>query len=103
MVVLPASMCAMIPILRVYCRSLAIKCRLKKLQNEALKVHNALKLGFYSRIDFIVDKNNNPYCLEANTLPGMTPTSLLPQEAQAEGITYDELCEKIVLSTVKNK
>jgi len=74
-----------------------------KLQNEALKVHNALKLGFYSRIDFIVDKNNNPYCLEANTLPGMTPTSLLPQEAQAEGITYDELCEKIVLSTVKNK
>ena len=74
-----------------------------KLQNEALKVHNALKLGFYSRIDFIVDKNNNPYCLEANTLPGMTPTSLLPQEAQAEGITYSELCEKIVLSTVKNK
>ena len=75
----------------------------RKLQNESLKVHNALKLGFYSRIDFIVDKNNNPYCLEANTLPGMTPTSLLPQEAQAEGITYDELCEKIVLSTVKNK
>ena len=74
-----------------------------KLQKEALKVHNALKLGFYSRVDFIVDKENNPHCLEANTLPGMTPTSLLPQEANAAGITYDKLCEKIVLSKVKNK
>ncbi len=65
------------------------------LQNDALRVHTLLRLGFYSRIDFIVDPNNNAYCLEANTLPGMTPTSLLPQEALANGIPYSDLCEKI--------
>lgn len=68
------------------------------LKEETLKVHNALRLGHYSRIDFILDKDNNAYCLEANTLPGMTPTSLMPQEAMAAGISYDDLCEKIVLS-----
>ena len=36
------------------------------------------------------------YCLEANTLPGMTPTSLLPQEAKAVGVEYGELCEQII-------
>ena len=67
-----------------------------KMQDIALKVHEILRLGSYSRIDFIVDKENNIYCLEANTLPGMTPTSLLPQEANAAGISYNELCDKIV-------
>ena len=67
-----------------------------KMQNIALKVHNILRLGSYSRIDFILDKNNDIFCLEANTLPGMTPTSLLPQEANAAGITYNKLCDKIV-------
>lgn len=65
------------------------------LQDAALKVHNALRLGFYSRVDFILDKDNQAYCLEANTLPGMTPTSLLPQEALAAGITYEQLCNLI--------
>ena len=73
------------------------------LREETLKVHKALRLGHYSRIDFILDNDNNAYCLEANTLPGMTPTSLMPQEAVAAGITYDELCEQIVLSTKKEK
>ncbi len=68
------------------------------LQNNALAVHNTLRLGFYSRIDFILDKNNNAYCLEANTLPGMTPTSLLPQEALAAGISYNQLCNIIANS-----
>lgn len=68
----------------------------QKLKEVALKVHKVLNLGMYSRIDFIVDKNNDIYCLEANTLPGMTQTSLLPQEAKASGISYDELCEKII-------
>lgn len=67
------------------------------LQESAKKVHNALRLGFYSRIDFILDKNNHAFCLEANTLPGMTPTSLLPQEALAAGISYNDLCNKIAL------
>ncbi|MCQ2979179.1 MAG: D-alanine--D-alanine ligase, partial [Clostridia bacterium] len=48
------------------------------------------------RMDFMVDENGKHYCLEANTLPGMTPTSLLPQEAKAEGIDFAQLCQKIV-------
>jgi len=64
--------------------------------NLALKVHEVLRLGSYSRIDFMMDSDNNIFCLEANTLPGMTPTSLLPQEAMAAGVSYEELCERIV-------
>lgn len=67
----------------------------KEMSKLALKVHKALHLGYYSRIDFRVDNKGNIYCLEANTLPGMTPTSLLPQEAQAAGISYENLCEMI--------
>jgi D-alanine-D-alanine ligase len=66
------------------------------LQHNALIVHNTLRLGFYSRIDFIVDDKNNAFCLEANTLPGMTPTSLFPQEALIAGISYNQLCNEIV-------
>ena len=61
----------------------------------ALKVHRALGLGHYSRVDFIMEEDGSLYCLEANTLPGMTPFSLLPQEAKAAGISYYELCEDI--------
>lgn len=67
----------------------------------AENAHKALGLGDYSRIDFILDENKKDfYCLEANTLPGMTPMSLLPQEAAADGISYDELCEKIVITAL---
>jgi D-alanine-D-alanine ligase len=72
---------------------------LELLHKSALMVHKALRLGFYSRVDFIV-KFGKAYCLEANTLPGMTPTSLLPQEALASGISYEELCEKIAQAAV---
>ena len=41
-------------------------------------------------------ENGDMYCLEANTLPGMTPTSLLPQEANAIGISYGDLCELLI-------
>ena len=67
-----------------------------KLRETALEVHRALRLGAYSRIDFILDEEGNAFCLEANTLPGMTATSLLPQEAAAAGISYNELCEIII-------
>ncbi len=64
----------------------------------------ALCLGDYARIDYILDKDGNFWCLEANTLPGMTPTSLMPQEAAAVGIDYDTLCEKLALMAYnKNK
>lgn len=61
----------------------------------ALEVHRALGLGYYSRVDFLMDEEGDLYCLEANTLPGMTPYSLLPQEAEAAGISYCKLCEDI--------
>ncbi len=67
----------------------------EKMQAAALKVHKLLRLGSYARIDFLLDSENQFYCLEANTLPGMTPTSLLPQEALAVGISYNELCNRI--------
>ena len=55
----------------------------------------ALRLSDYARFDYIMDKNGEIFCLEANTLPGMTPTSLMPQEAAAVGMSYDDLCDKI--------
>ena len=61
----------------------------------------ALRLSGYSRFDYIVDANGDPWCLEANTLPGMTPTSLLPQMAAATGMTYGGLCCKIVELAMK--
>lgn len=65
-------------------------------QRAAEKVFSLLKLGVYGRIDFLLTEDGRAYCLEANTLPGMTPTSLLPQEAAAAGLGYTELCEKII-------
>ncbi len=66
-------------------------------QKAALAVFRALGLHGYARIDMILDEASGEFCcLEANALPGMTPTSLLPQEAAADGISYDELCDLIV-------
>lgn len=61
----------------------------------ALAVHRALRLRGISRTDIILTPEGIPYCLEVNTLPGMTPNSLLPQEAAACGISYVQLCAKI--------
>ncbi len=68
-----------------------------QLQGYAEQVFEALKLSSYARIDFMMDASDDSfYCLEANTLPGMTPTSLLPQEAAAVGMSFEELCEKLI-------
>ena len=48
-------------------------------------------------------KDGRMYCLEANTLPGMTPTSLLPQEAQVLGISYPELCELLIQLSLRKR
>lgn len=61
----------------------------------ALRAHEALKLGDYSRADFRLDADGRLWCLELNTLPGMTATSLMPQSAAAHGIPFPELCERI--------
>ncbi|QBS40491.1 D-alanine--D-alanine ligase [Nocardia sp. CS682] len=66
-----------------------------EMRSLAVQAHNALKLGNYSRVDFRVDSEGRMWCLEANTLPGMTATSLLPQSAAVVGIGFAELCEKI--------
>ncbi len=68
----------------------------EKMQEYAVKVYHALGLEVYGRVDFLLDGDNRMYCLEANTLPGMTPTSLIPQEAEVAGIGYGELCEEII-------
>lgn len=68
----------------------------KKMQDYAVEVFHELKIEAYGRIDFLLDEKNHMYCLEANTLPGMTPTSLLPQEAKEAGLEYGELCEQII-------
>jgi D-alanine-D-alanine ligase len=60
-----------------------------------LLAHEALKLGGYSRVDFRLTPEGELFCLEVNTLPGMTATSLLPQSAKAVGIEFPELCEQI--------
>ncbi len=68
----------------------------KKMQECAVRASEVLRLNRYSRIDFMLDEDENIYCIEANTLPGMTPTSLLPQEAAALGIDFGELCEILI-------
>ena len=68
----------------------------RRLGATALKVHKLLELKTYSRTDFILDDTGEFYFLEINTLPGMTPTSLMPQEAAAVGIDYKQLCQIIV-------
>ncbi|MBR2037378.1 MAG: D-alanine--D-alanine ligase, partial [Lachnospiraceae bacterium] len=68
----------------------------KRMQGYAEDVFKALRLRNYARMDFMLAKDGSMYCLEANTLPGMTPTSLLPQEAQAIGVSYGDLCEWLI-------
>jgi D-alanine-D-alanine ligase len=73
-----------------------------KLQDQARRAFKALKLRGYARIDFRMTEDGEPYCLEANTLPGMTQTSLIPQAAVAAGVSFPELCDWIVRLAVKS-
>lgn len=73
----------------------------ERLAQAALTVFRTLGLSIYSRADFIVTEDGTPWFLEINTLPGMTPTSLLPQEAAAVGIEYGELCERIISASLE--
>ncbi len=68
----------------------------QRMQRATEKAFHALQLSVYSRADFLLDDQGEIYCLEVNTLPGMTSASLLPQEAAAAGIPYGELCELII-------
>ena len=78
------------------CPALISDKKTVEMQRAAVAGAKALGIKGYCRLDFMMDENENIYCLEANTLPGMTPTSLLPQEAAALGISFAQLCEKLL-------
>lgn len=73
----------------------------KEMQYLAEQVFRVLRLKNYARMDFMMSEEEEIFCLEANTLPGMTPTSLLPQEAKAAGMSFEELCERILETAVR--
>ena len=66
------------------------------MSDRSVRFGQLLGLDVYYRIDYLLDKDGNLFALEANSLPGMTDTSLVPQEAEAVGIDYPTLCEKII-------
>ena len=75
----------------------------RMLREAAEKVHRDLDLRVYSRSDFILDKQGRAWFLEVNTLPGMTPNSLIPKAAAVEGISYDDLVEQIIRLSLNEK
>lgn len=78
------------------CPAELTKEQTEEMQRYALEGNRALGITGYSRLDFLMRPDGRIYCLEANTLPGMTPTSLLPQEAKALGMSFGELCERLI-------
>jgi D-alanine-D-alanine ligase len=72
----------------------------KRMQDLALETHRVLRMRDFSRVDFMLDAEGKPWCLEANALPGMTANSLLPKAARAAGISFPELCDRIARLTM---
>jgi len=68
----------------------------KQVQEVALAAKRALDLEVYCRVDVLLDAQDRPFVLEINTIPGMTPVSLLPAAAAAAGISYAELCARVI-------
>ncbi|MEJ6572739.1 MAG: D-alanine--D-alanine ligase [Akkermansiaceae bacterium] len=78
-----------------YCPAELDEATTVAVQDAALAAHCALGVEIYSRVDVLLDKEGNPYVLEANTIPGMTASSLLPKAAKVAGYDFGPLCEKI--------
>jgi D-alanine-D-alanine ligase len=76
---------------------------LEELKVQALYAYNSIGCKCYGRVDFRLSKNYQPYCLEVNTLPGLTSTSLLPKTAQAGGISFEDLIDRIILHSLNQK
>jgi D-alanine-D-alanine ligase len=72
-----------------------------QVQAAAVAAHRSLGVEIYSRVDILLDSQNRPFVLEANTIPGMTETSLLPKAAAAAGISFPELCKTIAELSLK--
>jgi D-alanine-D-alanine ligase len=68
----------------------------RRVRNVALAAHRALKLEGFSRVDLMLDAEDTPWCLEANALPGMSANSLVPKAGVAAGLSFPELCDRIV-------
>ena len=85
------------------CPAVLTEEQTKEMQKHAEDGAAALGIENYCRLDFMMRKDGRMYCLEANTLPGMTPTSLLPQEAQVLGISYPELCELLIQLSLRKR
>ena len=75
----------------------------KNLQEQAVKAFHSLRCKIYGRVDFRLNEDNIPYCLEVNTLPGMTSTSLVPKMAKVIGISFEELIDKIIRDSLDGK
>jgi len=73
-----------------------------KLKEQALMIHDTLGCRHYSRVDFRVDSNDNPWFLEINTLPGMTETSLMPISANSDNINFDDLINEIIMQAISS-
>lgn len=74
----------------------------KEMQKYAERAFEVLRLRDYARMDFMMNENGEAFCLEANTLPGMTSTSLIPQEAAAVGISFEQLIEKLIVMAMNH-
>jgi D-alanine-D-alanine ligase len=75
----------------------------RRIQGAALAAYEAVGGRDYARVDVMVRASGEPVVLEVNTLPGMTPTSLLPKAAAAAGISYEQLCQRIIDLAVQRK
>jgi len=73
-----------------------------KIKEISLKIHKLLGCRHYSRVDFLLDRNNDPWFLEINTLPGMTETSLLPKSLESAGVNFNQIIEKIIGEAMDN-
>ena len=78
-----------------YCPAELDEAITAKVQKAAIDAHRALGCEIYSRVDVLLDADGNPYVLEANTIPGMTASSLLPKAAKVAGYDFGPLCQKI--------
>lgn len=74
---------------------------IKTIEDFGIKAYNAVGAEVYARIDLLLTDDNKPYCLEINTLPGMTSLSLVPKSAKVKGIEFNELLEKIISLSLK--
>ncbi len=79
------------------------KAETEEVQRLAVMAHKAINAGHYSRSDFMIHPKRGVYCLEINTLPGLTPTSLLPKEMEAIGSSYPELLDHLLQLALNTK